>query len=53
MVKEVEKNGKKYYQCEICEFYYADRETAEKCERFCREHNACSTEITKRAVKVE
>lgn len=50
MVKEVEKNGKTYYQCEICEFYYEERKWAEQCEEFCEKYKACSVEITKHAV---
>ncbi len=38
------------YLCEICSFGYADRETARSCENFCRTHNSCSFEITKKAV---
>jgi len=53
MVKEITKNGKTYYQCEICEFYYETSELAQQCEDFCRKHNSCSLEITKHAVKVE
>jgi len=51
MVQEIEKEGKKYYQCEICKFSYEDKEWAEKCEDFCKEHNSCSLEITEHAVK--
>lgn len=52
MVKETEKNGKTYYQCEICKFYYESRDLAQKCEDFCKEHNSCSLEITKHAVQL-
>ncbi|MBI2134350.1 hypothetical protein HYU09_00020 [Candidatus Woesearchaeota archaeon] len=38
------------YFCEICRFAYKDRETAEKCEDWCRKHKSCSLEITKSAV---
>jgi hypothetical protein len=50
MVKEEKINGKIYWQCEICEFYYREEKWAEKCEDFCRKNNACSIEITKHAV---
>jgi hypothetical protein len=53
MVKEETINGKKYYQCEICKFYYLDRSWAKKCENFCKEHSACSVEITKHAVELD
>ena len=52
MAKEKEVNGKKYYQCEICLFYYETRELAQECEDFCNKHHACSIEITKHAVKI-
>lgn len=52
MVKEVDKNGKKYFQCEICKFYYKTRELAQKCEDFCNKYKSCSIEITKHAVKI-
>jgi len=52
MVKEVIKNGKKYYECEECKFYYKTKEWAEKCEEFCKKHNACSIEITKYSVSI-
>ncbi len=52
MVKEVEKQGKTYFQCEECGFYYKERGWAEKCEDFCKKNNSCSLEITKHSVKV-
>jgi len=52
MVKEIEKQGKKYFQCEACGFYYKDKKWAEKCEEFCNKNKSCSIEITKHSVKV-
>ena len=52
MVKEIEKNGKTYYQCEICMFYYEEKEWAQKCEDYCRKYKSCSLEITKHAVQI-
>jgi hypothetical protein len=52
MVKEVTRNNKTYYQCEICKFYYKDKEWAQKCEDFCKKHKSCSIEITKHSVKI-
>ena len=49
MVKEVDKNNRKLYQCEECGFKYAKKETAEKCEAWCREHKSCNLEIIKEA----
>ncbi len=51
MVKQTEKNKNMYYMCEECEFMYKDKETAEKCESWCREHHSCNLEITKHAVQ--
>ncbi|MFB6246406.1 MAG: hypothetical protein ABEI74_02340 [Candidatus Pacearchaeota archaeon] len=52
MVKEVTKEGEKYFQCEECDLYYKTKELADKCEEFCKKNNACSIEITKHAVKL-
>ena len=52
MVKEIIRNNKKYFQCEACEFYYEEKEWAEKCEAFCKKYNACSMDITKHSVKL-
>ena len=51
MVKELNKDGKEYFQCEECSFFYEDREWAEKCEKWCKEKHSCNIEITKYAVK--
>ena len=37
------------YQCPECGFHYEDREWAEKCEAWCREHKSCNIEITAHA----
>lgn len=50
MVKETKENNKTLHVCEECGFKYEDKEWAEKCQAFCKEHNACSTEIAKHAV---
>ena len=52
MVKEEIKNNKKYYVCEECGFLYEEKEWAEKCQIWCKEHNSCNIEITKHASKV-
>ncbi|MCH7850508.1 MAG: hypothetical protein IH845_02590 [Nanoarchaeota archaeon] len=51
MVKEEIKEGKTYYQCEVCLFYYKTRKLAQECEDFCNKYHACSTELTKHAVQ--
>ncbi|MEM4282755.1 MAG: hypothetical protein QW559_03550 [Candidatus Woesearchaeota archaeon] len=49
MVKKIRKDNKSYWQCEACGFYYSDSSTAERCEEWCRAHNSCNLEITKKA----
>lgn len=53
MVKEVEKEGKKYYRCEACGFFYKTRELAQKCQDWCERTKSCNIEITKHAVKFD
>ena len=50
MVKEITKEDKTYYQCEECGLFYTDKETAEKCEAWCKEHKSCNLDIIKSAV---
>ena len=50
MVKPIEKDGQTIYLCDECELGFKDSETAQKCESFCGENNACSLEITKLAI---
>lgn len=51
MVKEVQKKGKKYYECCTCNFVYKDRKHASDCEKFCNKNKSCNIEIAKHAVK--
>jgi hypothetical protein len=37
--------GKEKYVCPECGYEYKEKEWAEKCEAWCREHNACNLEI--------
>jgi len=53
MVKEVKKEGLTFYICEECGLAYKERIWAEKCEKFCSEHHACSLEITSHAVEMD
>ncbi|MDP3742501.1 MAG: hypothetical protein Q8R15_04250 [Candidatus Micrarchaeota archaeon] len=39
------------YKCSECGLKYREKETAKKCEAFCKKYNACSLEIIKHAVK--
>jgi len=50
MVEVAREKERELYQCEECGFRYAEREWAEKCEAWCREHRSCNLEITKYAV---
>ena len=52
MVTEIKKQNKAIYTCDICKLGYADRETAYDCENFCKAHDACSMEITKKATYI-
>jgi len=51
MVKRVKQNDKEVYQCEECGFHYTEKEQAEKCQAWCKEHNSCNIEITSRALE--
>lgn len=33
------------YRCPECGFVYAEKEWADKCEAWCREHKSCNLEI--------
>lgn len=39
------------YECPECHLKYKEKEWAEKCEVWCREHKSCNLEITARAEK--
>jgi lipopolysaccharide biosynthesis regulator YciM len=51
MVKVLIEENKKLYQCEECGFKYTEKEWAEKCEAWCKEHKSCNLEIIKHAIK--
>lgn len=44
-------NDNKYFQCEECGFKYLEKEWAEKCEAWCKEHNSCNLEIIRNSVQ--
>ena len=52
MVKTVSKSKGKYYVCEECNFAYKDKETAMKCEKWCKKYHSCNIEITKDAINI-
>lgn len=45
------KKEEKLYRCPECGFWYKEKEWAEKCEAWCKEHKSCNIEITKHAVQ--
>ena len=47
-IVDSEKN-QKLYQCPECGFHYTEKDWAEKCEAWCREHKSCNIEITANA----
>ena len=53
MVREINKEDKKYYQCEECGYYYDSEELAKECENWCQQNKSCNLEITKKAVGYE
>jgi len=46
MKEESIKNNQNLYQCKECGLHYKDKDTAEKCEAWCKEHKTCNVEIT-------
>ncbi|MBI5700180.1 hypothetical protein HZC35_07765 [Candidatus Saganbacteria bacterium] len=50
MVKEIEIEGKIYYECGVCSLDYAEREWAEKCDQWCSAHQSCNLEVIGHAV---
>ena len=50
MVKELNKDDKAYYICEECGFAYEQKEWAEKCQQWCKQHQSCNLEITQHGV---
>jgi hypothetical protein len=53
MVKRIEKENISFYLCEECGLAYKEKVWAEKCEKFCSEHHACSVEISSHAIQVD
>ena len=51
MVKIIKEDNNELYQCEECGFKYKEREWAEKCEAWCKEHKSCNLEITQHAIQ--
>jgi len=54
LVKKLERNGKTYYICELCNVAYAEGKWAKKCTEWCSEHfGTCSIEVAQHAVKLD
>ena len=54
MVKKLERNGKNYYVCELCNVTYAEEKWAKKCTEWCSEHfGTCSIEVVQHAVNID
>ena len=51
MVKIKEQNNIIRYQCEECGLWYSDKEIAETCQAWCKEHKSCNLDIIKYAIK--
>lgn len=45
----MEKESNNLYQCPECGLHYKDKELAEKCETWCKEHKTCNVEIMKQS----
>jgi hypothetical protein len=53
VVKAVERSGQTLYVCEECGLAYNEKEWAEKCEQWCREHGTCNIEIIEHGAPLE
>lgn len=42
---------KEVFKCEECGLHYNEKATAQQCETFCKENNACSMDITKHSIE--
>jgi len=41
----------KLYQCPECGLHYEEKDWAEKCEAWCKEHHSCNLEIINSAIE--
>lgn len=44
-------SGKRIYRCSECGLGYTDKQTATKCQAWCKEHKSCNLDIIKYAIK--
>lgn len=50
-MREINRDNKKLYQCDACKLKYLEKEWAQKCELWCKEHHSCNLEIIEHAEK--
>jgi len=48
-MEEEIKNNQDLHQCRECSLHYKDKNTAEKCQAWCKEHKTCNAKITNRS----
>lgn len=52
-MQNMQKNNEALYECPECGMNYREKEWADKCEAWCREHRSCNLDITSHAVTDE
>jgi hypothetical protein len=52
MIVQVHRHDGVFYICDACGFAYRQKELAERCQSWCREHNSCSLDIIRHALFV-
>lgn len=54
MVKKLERNGKDYYICELCNVAYTEEEWANERKQWCSEHfGTCSIKVVQHAARID
>ena len=51
MASKINKDERNYFACEECKLLYRNKNWAEKCEAWCKEHHSCNLEITRHSIK--
>ena len=51
MVKQIIKNKKTLFMCEVCKLTYKNKQIAQKCQNWCTKNKSCNLEIIKYAIK--
>lgn len=47
MVQLASKDNETLYECVLCGLHYREREWAERCEAWCKEHPSCNLAIAR------